>query len=64
MKQAPGRPSWVAKVQKQGLTPAVLENYLAAGWPIATIASDRHLDVEDVVKAMKRWDIPLRDEVA
>jgi len=45
------------KIQKQGLTPAVLENYLSAGWPIAAIATDRHLDEEDVLNAMKRWDI-------
>lgn len=63
MKQAPGRPAWVAKVQKQGLTPAVLENYLASGWPVATIASDRHLDVEDVINAMKRWDIEVQTNV-
>lgn len=57
MKQAPGRPSWVTKVQKQGLTPAVLEGYLIASWPITAIAAERHLDVEDVINAMKRWDI-------
>lgn len=57
MKPALGRPSWVAKVQKQGLTPAVLEAYLRAGWPFSAIAADRHLDVEDVVNAMERWDI-------
>jgi hypothetical protein len=57
MKEAPGRPSWVTKVQKQGLTPAMLEGYLNAGWPISAIAEDRHLDVADVINAMKRWDI-------
>ncbi len=57
MNEAPGRPSWVTKVQKQGLTPAVLEGYLNAGWPLAAIAADRHLDIEDIVSAMKRWDI-------
>ena len=57
MKQAPGRPLWVLRIQRQGLTPAVLEGYLKAGWPISAIAEDRHLDVEDVMNAMKRWDI-------
>jgi hypothetical protein len=59
MKQTLGRPSWVAKVQKQGLTPAVLEGYLNAGWPVSAIAEDRHLDVDDVINAMKRWDIEI-----
>jgi hypothetical protein len=61
MTQAPGRPAWVAKVQKQGLTPAVLEGYLSAGWPLSAIAADRHLDVEDVVNAIERWDIEVED---
>jgi len=52
------------KIQKQGLTPAVLENYLSAGWPIAAIATDRHLDEEDVLNAMKRWDISIEEDVA
>jgi hypothetical protein len=64
MKTAPGRPEWVAKIQKQGLTPAVLENYLSAGWPIAAIATDRRLDEEDVFNAMKRWDISIEEDVA
>lgn len=61
MTQAPGRPSWVAKVQKQGLTPAALEDYLRAGWPLSAIAADRHLNVEDVTNAIKRWDIEVED---
>lgn len=59
MKQAPGRPVWVAKIQKQGLTPAVLEGYLNAGWPLTAIAAERHLDVKDVINAMTRWDITI-----
>ena len=57
MKEAPGRPLWVARVQQQGLSPAVLEEYLKAGWPLPAIASDRNLDVEDVSNAAERWDI-------
>jgi hypothetical protein len=64
MKTAPGRPAWVAKVQKQGLTPAVLESYLRSGWPVSAIATDRHLDVQDVINAMKRWDISIEADVA
>lgn len=62
MQQAPGRPAWVERVQRQGLTPAVLETYLAAGWPIATIAKDRHLELDDVINVMKRWDIALKND--
>ena len=58
---APGRPEWVYRVQRQGLTPAVLEKYLTAGWPIQAIAEERHLDVEDVIAAMKRWDMEVSD---
>lgn len=57
MKEAPGRPSWVTRVQQQGLTPAVLEEYLRAGWPVKVIAETRNLDVEDVLNALERWDI-------
>jgi hypothetical protein len=59
MKEAPGGPSWVTKVQRQSLTPAMLEGYLNAGWPISANAEDRHLDVENVLNAMKRWDISI-----
>ena len=59
MKEAPGRPAWVARVQQQGLSPAVLEEYLKAGWPLSAIASDRNLAVEDVSNAADRWDISL-----
>jgi hypothetical protein len=59
MKSAPGRPSWVERIQKQGLSPAVLESYLHSGWPIAAIAADRNLDVEDIINAMKRWEISI-----
>ena len=55
MKVAPGRPAWVSRVQNQGLTPAVLEQYLAAGWPLEAIAADRNLDTKDVLSAMHRW---------
>ena len=61
MKSAPGRPVWVERVQKQGLSPAVLEDYLSAGWPLAAIAADRHLDVEDIMNAMTRWDISINE---
>jgi len=52
-----GRPAWVYRVQRQGLTPAVLEQYLEAGWPIGSIAEDRHLNVEDVTAALQRWGL-------
>lgn len=54
---APGRPEWVARVQRQGLTPAMMEKYLAAGWPVKAIAQDRHLSEEEVRLAMARWDM-------
>jgi hypothetical protein len=57
MKSAPGRPSWVERVQKQGLSPAVLESYLHSGWPLAAIAAERNLDIEDIINAMSRWEI-------
>jgi hypothetical protein len=39
------------------LTPAVLEQYLEAGWPVGSIAEDRHLNVEDVTAAQQRWGL-------
>lgn len=54
---APGRPEWVIRVQRQGLSPALMEKYLAAGWPVRAIAQDRHLSEADVRAAMARWDM-------
>ena len=51
------RPAWLERVQNHGLTPAALEEYLKAGWPLRAIATDRNLDVEDVLNAAERWDI-------
>jgi len=48
-------PAWVIRIQKQGLSPGTLEQYLENGWPLEAIASDRGLDVGDVVQAMDRW---------
>jgi hypothetical protein len=53
------RPAWLKRVQNHGLTPAGLEEYLKAGWPLSAIATDRNLDVEDVLNAAERWDISL-----
>jgi hypothetical protein len=39
------------------LTPAVLEQYLEAGWPVGAIAEDRHLNVDDVTAALQRWGL-------
>ena len=52
-----GRPAWVYRVQRQGLTPAVLEQYLEAGWPVGAIAEDRHLNVDDVTAALQLWGL-------
>lgn len=60
---APGRPDWVARVQQQGLTPASLEQYLDAGWPVEAIAASRNLSVEDVQSAVKRWDLDVGETV-
>jgi hypothetical protein len=57
MNQAPGRPAWLEKIQKHGLTPSVLEHYLESGWPIEAIAKDTNLDIEDIKNAMMRWDL-------
>lgn len=57
MKEAPGRPSWVTRIQLQVLSPATLERYLKAGWPISAIAGDRGLSADDVKNAMERWDV-------
>jgi hypothetical protein len=53
------RPEWLERVQNHGLTPAGLEEYLTAGWPLVAIAADRNLDVGDVQNAAERWDISL-----
>lgn len=57
MNQAPGRPAWLEKIQKHGLTPSVLENYLESGWPIESIAKEMNLEIEDIKNTMMRWDI-------
>lgn len=57
MNQAPGRPAWLEKIQKHGLTPSVLENYLESGWPIEAIAKEMNLEIEDIKNTMIRWDI-------
>lgn len=63
MKKTCERPAWLERVQNHGLTPAGLEEYLFAGWPLAAIAADRNLDIEDVVNAAERWDITIDSAV-
>lgn len=55
-----GLPVWVRRIQKQGLTPGMLEAYLDNGWPLEAIANDRGLDLCVVIQAMDRW-LPARE---
>lgn len=56
-RKMPECPTRVARAQRQGLTPAALEQYLLAGWPIRGIANALNLNVEDVLEVKDRWNI-------
>ena len=48
-------PTWIQRVQRQGLSPAALEAYLEKGWPVRSIALARNLEPGDIAQCMARW---------
>jgi hypothetical protein len=48
---------WISRIQQQGLTPGLLEDYIAAGWSLHVIATRMRLDVDDLLAAAERWSI-------